>query len=182
MNAEMGEFLVGAYLKVVEGCDFVGYNVRPPGGGLQGLEELDVVGLQFASRTAFLCEVTTHIGGLLIGSNQTTVAKLAAKHLRQKDYAERQLKEFPKRRYQFWSPVVPRGYLTTHLPKIDPALELVINEEYGRRVQVLRARAAKQMNDENNPAFRLLQILERVRLPRSEHQRETGAEGEGAAK
>lgn len=163
MNAEMGEFLVGAYLKVIEGCDFVGYNVRPPGGGLRGLEELDVVGLRFASRTAYLCEVTTHIGGLLYVDNRTTVKRVAAKHLRQKSYAEAQLRDFPTRRYQFWSPVVPTGYLTTHLAEIDPDLELIINAEYSSRVRELTKVARRRKNDENNPAFRLLQILEHMK-------------------
>lgn len=159
MNAEMGEFLVGAYLKVIEGCDFVSYNVRPPGGGLKGLEELDVVGLRFASHTAFLCEVTTHIGGLLYGDNAKTVKRVASKHLRQKSYAEAQLRDFPVRRYQFWSPVVPKGYLTHHLAEIDPDLELIINAEYTKRINELRKAASMRKNDENNPAFRLLQIL-----------------------
>ena len=65
MLTDVGEYFVGAYLQLGEGCDFVDYNVRPPGGGLKGLEELDVVGLNFKTRTAFLCEVTTHIRGLL---------------------------------------------------------------------------------------------------------------------
>jgi hypothetical protein len=163
MSAEMGEFLVGVYLKVIEGCDFIGYNVRPPGGGLKGLEELDVVGLHFDTRTAFLCEVTTHITGLLYVNKTTTVQRIASKHLRQKAYAEAQLKEFPDRRYQFWSPVVPRGYLTRELATIDPALELVINEEYARRIEELRKAARHRTNDENNPAFRLLQILAHLR-------------------
>lgn len=159
----MGEFLVGAYLKVVEGCDFVGYNMRPPGGGLKGLEELDVVGLHFPSKTAYLCEVTTHIGGLLYKSNADTIKRIKAKHARQKAYAESQLADFPHRRYQFWSPAVPRGYLTNHLPGIDPDLELVINAEYASRISRLRAEARRRKNDEGNPAFRLLQILEHMR-------------------
>ena len=73
MNTEMGELLIGAYLKVIEGCDVVCYNQRPPGGGLKGLHELDVLGLHFGKRTAFLCEVTTHTGGLLYVNNPTTV-------------------------------------------------------------------------------------------------------------
>ncbi|HEX8672098.1 MAG TPA: hypothetical protein VF710_09425 [Longimicrobium sp.] len=163
MGAEMGEFLVGAFLKIVEKCDFISYNVRPPGGGLKGLEELDVVGLQFASRTAFLCEVTTHIGGLLYGDRVSTVQHIASKHLRQKTYAETQLRDFPNRRYQFWSPVVPNGYLTKHLAEIDPDLELVINAEYKTRIHTLQQEARKRKNDENNPAFRLLQILAHMR-------------------
>ena len=45
MPTEMGEYLVGAYLKIIKECDFVDYNVRQPGGGLEGLNELDVIGL-----------------------------------------------------------------------------------------------------------------------------------------
>ena len=33
------EYVVGAYLKLEEECDFVDFNVRPPGGGLKGLGE-----------------------------------------------------------------------------------------------------------------------------------------------
>lgn len=163
MNTEMGELLVGAYLKVIECCDIVCYNQRPPGGGLKGLSELDVIGLHFGKRTAFLCEVTTHIGGLLYVDYPTTVKRLAAKHRRQKAYAEAQLKEFPNRRYQLWSPVVPKGSLAVQLAQIAPDLELVINKEYTKRVDELRLQARKRMNDENNPAFRLLQILEHLK-------------------
>ena len=31
---EMGKYLVGAYLKLIVGCDFVDYNAPVPGGGL----------------------------------------------------------------------------------------------------------------------------------------------------
>jgi hypothetical protein len=68
MATEMGEYLVGAYLKLVLGCGVVDYNARPPGGGLMGLGELDVIGLDFANERAYLCEVTTHLDGVQIGS------------------------------------------------------------------------------------------------------------------
>ena len=74
MAPEMGEYLVGAYLKLILECDFVDYGVRVPGGGVQGLNELDVVGIHFDKKTAYLCEVTTHIRGLLYGGgNKGTV-------------------------------------------------------------------------------------------------------------
>jgi hypothetical protein len=83
MPTEMGEYLVGAYLKLVLGCNVVDYNARPPGGGLQGLGEPDVIGFDFVNRNAYLCEVTTHLGGLVIGQGAgSTVTKLAAKHRR----------------------------------------------------------------------------------------------------
>ena len=42
MPTEVGEYLVGAYLKLVEKCDVVDYIARETGGGRRGLNELDV--------------------------------------------------------------------------------------------------------------------------------------------
>ena len=39
MLTDIGEYVVGAYLKLKLNCDFVDYKIRPPGGGLKGLEE-----------------------------------------------------------------------------------------------------------------------------------------------
>jgi len=154
--------LVGAYLKIIEGCDFVTYNVRPPGGGVRGLEELDVVGLNFKTKTAYVCEVTTHIRGLLYKDNKTSVERIKKKHQRQRKYARYQLKEFAEVRFMFWSPVVPVGYQTERLAKIR-GLELVVNETYTEKIRALQEKAKKLTNDEGNPAFRVLQILEHVR-------------------
>ncbi len=67
MITEMGEFVVGAWLKEVAGVDFLSYNVRPPGGGLAGLAEFDVVGFDHGERTVYLAEVSTHLDGLNYG-------------------------------------------------------------------------------------------------------------------
>ena len=162
MLTDIGEFFVGAYLKLVNECDFVDYNVRPPGGGLAGLEELDVRGLRFKDKMAYLCEVTTHIRGLQYGTNQTTIDKIESKFARQKLYAAKHLQDFTCVRFQFWSPVVPVGFLTKHLSSID-GLELVINGEYKRRVEELRILARKFTHDAKNPVFRTLQVLEHLR-------------------
>src|SRR5712671_6860676 len=110
MPTEMGEYIAGAYLKITLSCDVVDYNVRPPGGGLQGLGELDVIGFSFGHRKAYLCEVTTHLNGLNIvkGTKDATIEKLKQKHQRQRDYADKYLAEF-ERSYMFWSPVVRPG-------------------------------------------------------------------------
>src|SRR5882724_238498 len=150
MPTEMGEYVVGAYLKLEECCDFVDYNVRPPGGGLAGLAELDVVGLNFKSETAYLCEVTTHIRGLLYGGNAESVKRIESKYLRQRQYAEQYLANFAKHRFMFWSPVVPRGYLTENLGRLD-GLELMINGRYRECVDQLRARARAEAQDTGNP-------------------------------
>jgi len=59
--AEMGEYVVGTYLKLIKGCQHVLYNVRA---GKQG--EIDVVGLDLRRRIVYICEVKTHIKGLLV--------------------------------------------------------------------------------------------------------------------
>ena len=161
VGTEMGEYIVGAYLNVVEGCNFVDYNVRRPGGGLKGLEELDVVGLNFEKGVAYVCEVTTHIDGLLYKDYPTTIKRVNDKFQRQRSYARDWLKFMGQHRYMFWSPVV-RGTLVGGLKEID-GLELVINEEYSRRVDELCGVAKKTSRQTGNPAFRLFQILEHMR-------------------
>jgi len=161
--ATMGEYVVGAYLKVIEGCDFVDYGARPPGGGLEGLDELDVVGLRFRDRSAFLCEVTTHLHGMGHASGyEGSLKRIRKKHEAQKRYAEKHLKAFPRSRFMLWSPVVPRGRLTSELENIE-GLELVINEQYTESVSRLLAEAKKTAADIGNPFFRALQILQHLR-------------------
>lgn len=162
MKTEMGEYIAGCYLKLVLDCDVVDYNVRFPGGGLKGLNELDVVGFRFSDKTAFVCEVTTHIRGVLYKNNSTTVKKIIEKHRVQKKYADKRLRLFRNKRYMFWSPVVPKGYITSHLAKIRD-LELIINSDYASCVDELRDKARSLTHDVGNPFFRALQILEHLR-------------------
>ena len=162
MLTNVGEFIVGAYLQLIEECNFIDYNVRPPGGGLKGLGELDVIGLNFNTNTAYLCEVTTHIRGLLYENNQETVSRIKKKQQRQKEYAKNYLTNFKNHKIMFWSPVVPVGYITEHLGNIE-GLELVINGEYKKRIEKLRELAGKTTHDARNPFFRMLQIIEHMR-------------------
>lgn len=162
MLTDIGEYIAGAYLQQVEQCNFVDYNVRPPGGGLKGLGELDVVGLNFNTNTAYLCEVTTHIRGILYKNNKETVSRVKKKHARQIEYAESQLSNFDNHVYMFWSPVVPVGYVTENLSKIK-TLDLVINGEYKNRIGQLKDMAKESTHDTKNPFFRMLQIIEHMR-------------------
>ena len=162
MKIDVGEYIVGAYLKIIKECYFVDYNVRPRGGGLEGLNELDVVGLDFEHKIAYLCEVTTHIRGVLYNDNRTTVERIKTKYETQKKYADKYLSDFPNRYFMFWSPVVPKGYVTRELEKVN-GLELVINEKYAQCIDELREKAKELTNDVGNPFFRILQILEHLR-------------------
>jgi hypothetical protein len=40
IKTDIGEYIVGAYLKVIKKCDFIDYNSRPPVGGLEDLTPL----------------------------------------------------------------------------------------------------------------------------------------------
>lgn len=107
MNTDVGEFLVGAHLKIIEQCDVVDYNARPPVPGLEGMGELDVIGLSFTSKTAFLCEVATHLGGLEYGKGyDDSMAQIRKKYDRQRKYALQYLSDFEPHRFMFWCPRV----------------------------------------------------------------------------
>ncbi len=163
VTPEGGEYIVGAYLAVVENCRVVVYNARLPGGGQGGLHEIDVLGLNFNTSTAFVCEVTTHLRGTLYGKgNPDTIKRLDSKHQWAQKYAQTELTMFKAKRYQFWCPYVPVGILTNHLESMA-GLDSVINDEYGRRVEELMERAANMTEDTGNPAFRTLQILQHLR-------------------
>lgn len=167
MAADLGEELVGAYLTEVAHCDFVAYNVRPPGGGIKGLDELDVIGLDHKRKVAYLCEVVTHLRGYRFGGSiSAAVERVRRKHKLQKFYAPHNLREF-RPRYMFWSPRVAIGPLSEKLGRIE-GLELVINEGYTERIAELRREAKKSPRPTNNSAFRLLQILEHLRKARKE--------------
>ena len=161
MATEMGEYLVGAYLKFIERCDFVDYNVRAPGGGIEGLKELDVVGINLKTNTAYLCEVATHVRGVLYQGNEATVSRIRAKYEHQRNYAKQHLSRFHPE-YMFWSPVVPRGFLTRRLPEIA-GLQLVINGAYKKKVKALLEMAAHEKQGTQNPVFRVFQILGSMR-------------------
>ena len=161
MRTEVGEYLVGAYLRLVEECDVIDYNVRPPGGGIAGLGELDVIGFNLKKKTVFVCEVTTHILGLLYKSGEESVERVEKKHLRQKAYAKKYLSDFSPT-FMFWSPNVPRGIRTKKLAEIA-GLELVINGIYKAKISKLQEMAETKTYDTQNPAFRVLQILAHMR-------------------
>jgi hypothetical protein len=166
MNTEMGEYIFGACLKLLRECVFIDYNVRRPGGGLAGINEIDVIGLDFKTKTAYLCEVTTHLEGLLYGSSaNATVERIGKKYDRLRSYAKECLSEFTPH-FMFWSPVV-RWSVESELRKIK-GLEMVINKDYADYVAALKELAKKGTHDTGNPAFRLLQILGHLRGGQSE--------------
>lgn len=162
MTTDVGEYIVGAYLKVIKKCEFIVYNERFPGGGIKGLSELDVVGIDYKTSRVFLCEVTTHLRGVLYKDNQATVEKIIQKYKLQKEYADQFLGDFKEKHFMFWSPVVPRGYITEHLDEID-GLEKVVNEDYTKAISELWQVASEETHEYGNSFFRIFQILTHLR-------------------
>lgn len=163
---ETGEYLVGAYLRLVEECDFVDYNVRLAGGGLEGLREIDVIGLNFDTHAAFICEVITHLSGTLYRSHDETVNRVEQKYAWARRYAETRLVSFTTQQFQLWAPyVTPK--LEQGLKAIDPGLVLVINDQYRSRVEELMGLARLKKEDVGNPFFRGLQIIQHLRGPKN---------------
>lgn len=163
MNTEMGEYVVGAYLKFVLNCDVVDYNVRNrTGTRRQALGELDVIGLRFFDKTAYVCEATTHIDGMLIGTIDNTIKKVTEKHERQKQYASQNLQSFNHHHFMLWSPKLTNKKILQKLSEIT-SLQLIINEDYTTKVDELIAYAKQNRGDASNPFMRSLQILQALK-------------------
>lgn len=166
MAEDIGESLVGAYLRYVEECEFVLFNTFLP--GIQG--EIDVIGIRLGSpRDVYFAEVTTHIEGMTYGGNASTVTKVKSKLERAEAFAR---ERFPGDRHHFavWSPRVPEGAMTTAFAGLVSEFEqrgerlgFVINKEYGDCVQRLVDVARSNSRATSDPSFRLLQVLTRVK-------------------
>lgn len=120
MAEDIGENLVGSYLRYVVGCEFVVYNTQYP--GIQG--EIDVVAMKLSGeqREVWFCEVVTHIRGTMYGTYDKTVTKLGDKLSRAKDFA---VKMFPgdKHYFEVWSPKVPQGALSKQSEQMERRLQ-----------------------------------------------------------
>jgi hypothetical protein len=73
-------------------------------------------------------------------------------------------------RYQWWSPYVPVGALTTFFTETEAhwrgdgfRLEFIVNADYTERIRALVDSARANSSTTNEPAYRLLQILTRLR-------------------
>lgn len=170
-TSDLGESLVGAYLRHVVGCEVVIYNSFFQ--GEQG--EVDVVGVKDQGtekpRLVYLCEVTTHIRGMAImrnGENATT-AKVPEKLARLRRFADL---TFPgeEHRYQWWSPYVAEGKMTAffeqqakEFARRGESFEFVVNGDYTARVQELADHARGNTSTTSEPAYRMLQILTHLR-------------------
>lgn len=150
---EIGETLVAAWYQYIGGGELVVEGVRLPDQG-----ELDV--LCVSGRSVVAAEVATHVLSLNYGGYGRTVRKVTEKAARARQYLK---KNFPEHTPQvaFWSPRVPAGLV--ELLGAVSNLELVVNHEYGHRLQQLIDHAAANPGQTSNAAYRMLQILTHAR-------------------
>lgn len=166
MAEDIGESLVGSYLRYVQGCEFVLFNTFLP--GEQG--EIDVIGIRLGTpRDIYFAEVTTHLDGMTYGGNKQTVAKVRDKLIRAQRFAQ---DKFPddQHHFQVWSPRVAVGAMTIEFEAMSAEFEargerlaFVVNRSYGDAVQRLIDVAQTNGKATSDPAFRLLQVLARVK-------------------
>ena len=157
---EVGEEIVGTWLRYCAKCDFVDYNVSVRDG--QG--EIDVVGIKLAGKRAYVCEVATHTSGLGYKDVEST---LVGKFERAITYATKYLAGF-KITYMFWSPLVRAGAQTRAVneackavtEKRNVEISLITNADYYLKLSELRAEAARESASSPHAVFRLLQIEE----------------------
>src|SRR5713226_5499380 len=165
-----GERLVGDYLRYINGCDFVDFNVYTK--KTQG--EIDVIGVNHANREVFICEVVTHLTtGIQYVKNARpdTSDRLIKKFLKDIEYGDDAFQGYTVQ-YMLWSPVVrhssdkPEYDQFAHLKQVqqeiknktDVALVFIVNAEYVLAIDELRKFAAQETKELKSPVMRFLQI------------------------
>ena len=168
----LGERLVGDYLRHIKGCDFVDFNVYTK--AAQG--EIDVIGVNLMRKKVFICEVATHLTtGLQYTKNARpdTARRLIAKFRKDIAYGSEAFVGYEVT-YMLWSPVVRRSKgkveynQFAHLDQIKNEVKaqanvdvvFVVNEGYIAAVDELRKVARNETKELKSPVMRFLQIDE----------------------
>jgi hypothetical protein len=170
MSEEIGENLVGAYLRHVLGCELLLFNTCLPSD--QG--EIDVIGIRLGPpRDVYFAEVSSNLDGMLYGNgngngNKDTGQKVRDQLLRAQRFAKEKF-HGDQHHFQIWSPKVAKGALTEEFATIaaefaarDVRLTFMVNGAYGDAVQELIGVARSSRASTSDPAFWLLQVLSTV--------------------
>lgn len=182
---------MGAYHRIANGCELVSYNQRSREQGNQF--EMDVLAINSEEnhQKVYACEVITHVNGMLYVGNpstdrwedfgnenyQWTLERIWKKFQADFDYVTDIFDSADEYVFQLWSPVVPNGHRTNGLEVLGPELEedlssqcgsalsveLYYNSSYTEKVSELRRKAREDAGPSGNMAFRMLQILEKLR-------------------
>lgn len=131
--------------------------------------EIDVIALDPQKKKVYLCEVANHLRGLVYGNGtKDTLRRVEQKIWRAFHFAEHNFPDW-QGVFMLWSPVVSRAVadsleeLASSFSFSGFAVEFIINKAYTARVNLLREAARKDLKVTDEPAFRLLQILEHLR-------------------
>jgi len=144
-----GEELVGEYLRCIRSCEFVQYNLQTS--EVQG--EIDVIGINMANRTLYVCEVAVHlVTGLQYVKNKRpdNIDRFISKFTKDIQYARTALPDY-QHVFMLWSPIVKRranpqydqmSHVTAIHDKLrddfDVDLQLIINERVQECITELR--------------------------------------------
>lgn len=170
----IGEELVAAYLHHILGCEFIQQNLYT----IDAQGEIDVVGLNLKTRSVYICEVAIHLTTGLqytFGKRPNNVNKLTEKFSRDIEYAHKYLPEY-EAHYMLWSPIVKarkndskydqvkhlQQVQANILEKYSVKLELIVNDEFAKCLDELRAEARRTTASLKSPVMRMLQIEERL--------------------
>lgn len=162
-----GELLVGAYFRLVKQCDLVMYNQRSPEQGEQ--MEVDIIAVKSndsGGQDVYICEVTTHLGGIRYGTIQESFERFQNKFESDRKYITKLFKNADTYKFQLWSPAVTIG-LEERFPELetifedreDMELDFIVNKEYTSRIKELQENAGSTTKQYNELGIRLLQIL-----------------------
>lgn len=157
---DIGESLVGAYYRQLEGCHSVLYNNFVP--HAQG--EIDVIALRLGAGVEIFCaEVAVHLESLQYGTYPQTIEKVTTKMVTARAYCERVFRD-SSIVLEFWSPIVPKGLVAAIRERGDEhGFMLVANGDFTDRVQKLMDAAGKHTKQTGELAYRMLQLLTHLR-------------------
>jgi hypothetical protein len=175
----IGETLVGDYLKVILGCDFVAFNVYTDTQG-----EIDVVGINAKKKEIYICEVATHLvtGLRYVNPKEKTsdnIERFVKKFTKNIEYVEKYFPNYKTKRFMLWSPIVKNQKTGAKFNQTDDItkiraemfkksgvdIEVISNKDYETCLQELRDYARKETKELKSPVLRLFQIEEKL----SEH-------------
>jgi len=154
---DIGESLVGAYMRHKRHCHTIAFNQFIP--GKQG--EIDVIGISGngSEQQVWIAEVAIHLDGLNYGTHAETVRKIEMKVATALEYS-REIYQNDRPVVEFWAPSVSRG-LVDRLS--IPGVEFVINDAFTERVNELAVIAASGTKQYGDASFRFLQLLTHLR-------------------
>jgi hypothetical protein len=154
---DVGESLVGAYMRQVRNCHTVAFNTFLP----QGQGELDVVGVANGPRgvEVWMAEVAIHLDSLNYGGYAKTVDKVSTKVAAARTFAAQVYRDVTPT-VELWSPVVPSG-LVVALANVQ--VDLVVNGDFTARVNTLAELAMGHTKMTGDDAYRFLQLLTHLR-------------------